>query len=102
MVTLNASGIQFVKVVRSQIGIGFLLPQDMVNDHQQTVRDGDNGLLPSSPSRYAMVLGRQVIVLHAGDNPGHFSQHGSQIRVARACCATEPLAPALFVPRTVG
>src|SRR5260221_10229510 len=74
----------------------------MVHDHQQTVGDGDNGLLSPSSSRNAMVLGRQIIVLHAGDDPGHFSQHRSQISVSRARCATKPLATALFVPRAVG
>jgi len=66
------------------------------------VGDGDNGLLSPSSSRNAMVLGRQIIVLHAGDDPGHFSQHRSQISVSRASCATKPLATALFVPRAVG
>ena len=102
MMTLNASGIELVKVVSSEIRVRFLLPQDMVNDHQQTVGDGDNGLLSPSSSRNAMVLGRQILVLHAGDDPGHFSQHRSQISVSRASCATKPLATALFVPRAVG
>ncbi len=102
MMTLNASGIELVKVVSSEIRVRFLLPQDMVNDHQQTVGDGDNGLLSPSSSRNAMVLGGQIIVLHAGDDPGHFSQHRSQISVSRARCATKPLATALFVPRAVG
>ncbi len=54
MMTLNASGIELVKVVSSEIRVRFLLPQDMVNDHQQTVGDGDNGLLSPSSSRNAM------------------------------------------------
>jgi hypothetical protein len=56
MMTLNAGGIQLVKVVGSQIGVGFLLPQDMGNDHQQTVGDGDNGLLSSSPLPHLPLL----------------------------------------------
>ena len=58
MMTLNAGGIQLVKVVGSQIGVGFLLPQDRGNDHQQTVGDGDNGLLsptPFTPALYFLV-----------------------------------------------
>ena len=102
MMTLNASCIELVKVVSSEIRVRFLLPQDMVNDHQQTVGDGDNGLLSPSSSRNAMVLGRQIIDLHAGDDPGHFSQHRSQLSVFRARCATKPLATALFVPQAVG
>ena len=45
MMTLNASGIELVKGVSSEIRVRFLLPQDMVHDHQQTVGDGDTGLL---------------------------------------------------------
>ena len=102
MMTLNASGIELVKVVSSEIRVRLLLPQDMVHDHQQTVGDGDNGLLSPSSSRNAMVLGRQIIVLHAGDDPGHFSQHRSHISVSRARCGTSPLATALFGPWAVG
>jgi hypothetical protein len=37
MVPLNASGIQLVKVVPSEICVGLLLPQDVIQDDQQTV-----------------------------------------------------------------
>jgi hypothetical protein len=65
MLTLTAS---VSKESASAFRVRVLLPQDMVHDHQQTVGDGDTGLLSPSSSRNAMVLGRQIRVLHAGDD----------------------------------
>ena len=63
MMTLQCERYRACQSSKPEIRVRFLLPQDMVNDHQQTVGDGDNGLLSPSSSRNAMVLGRQIIVL---------------------------------------
>ena len=58
MEALDLGGLQFLKVIRTQIAVGLVFAQHMVQDDQDAMRDRDYRLLLAPPAGNAMKLGR--------------------------------------------
>src|SRR5437016_4178147 len=73
-----AAGIQRLKEVRPQIMVVLVAAQQLIDDHQQAVRDGDHGTLGPPAASQPMVLGRQIVVRCMADDPHCLRQSGTQ------------------------
>ncbi len=102
MMTFQTWSLQPMEIVLSQVLIGLFGRQNMVDDHDDAMCDGPNRfLLPSAPSD-AMVLSMQVGSARTSNTHGDLSEHRSQPDIPFGGSSTEPFAPTLSVPRTVG
>src|SRR5213594_2346486 len=72
----------------------------MVNDHQQRMSHGHQGLFPAQSFHQTKVLTAQVAVLFHGCAPGSLYQGRAQISVAFARATRKSLTPSSFVTRT--
>src|ERR1700716_1595181 len=70
-----------LEVVVAELLVGASLAQDVPDDDQDGVGQGEDGLvlalLPEAPEE-ALVLGRQVGVLGMGGSPGRLAEEGLQ------------------------
>src|SRR5581483_3883275 len=97
VMTLLPMSIQVGKIVSSQILIGLLFEQDMIDDYQDAVRHCDNGFLLATPMRDPMVLGGEIVIFGMRDRPGGFGQGSFEVEIAWRRGSTEPLAPTLLI-----
>src|SRR5204863_7106212 len=70
---LRPLSIQSIQVPWSQVLIRFLLFKNMIDNHSDTMGAGHSSLRLDHPTGKTMVLGGEVIVLHATETPTHFS-----------------------------
>src|SRR5918992_2489734 len=66
--------VPFIKVVTAQISIGSAVSQQMIDNHQNTVGQCQDGSLGASSCCQSVVLGRQVALFGTGCAPGCFYQ----------------------------
>src|SRR5579872_1828973 len=92
-----AGAIELLKKVRPQIVVLLLVAQEMIDDDQQTVTDGDDGAFLADATSQAVILGREVVVPGMGDDPDTLGQDGPQMPIALVGGRFEALAPTLFV-----
>src|SRR5881398_983411 len=92
--------ILLIKVVRTQIAVGFPACQDVIGDHQNAMPDRDQGFLLPAPRRQPAVLGTQVRLLAACRAVRGFNQGLPQPGTTFASLATHALAGTLVIART--
>src|SRR5262249_29090498 len=82
VMALYARLVELVKVVRPQIGVGHVVTQHVIDDHEQPMGDGDHRCILAAPPHQALKLGSQIGALGATDDPDHFSQDGAHPAIA--------------------
>jgi hypothetical protein len=80
-----------VKVISTQFMIASSLSQDMVNDYEQVVRNGNQSFVLTHAFNQPMVLSHQVSVLRGRRSPGCLRDRGSQERTALVVCSERRL-----------
>src|SRR5262244_1151564 len=91
--------ITLVKVIAAQFPIRPARVQDMINDRQQGVSDGEDRPFAPTPPSQAMVLSREVGATRACGRPRRLHQALTQPRVALARAPTLTLAGTLLGAR---
>ena len=71
----------------------------MIDDHQDTVRDGHHGFLLAETTSQTMILSREVVAGGMANGPHHFGQDRAQVGIPFPGLATESFAAALLVAR---
>ena len=98
MVAFDLGGLSLLEVVGAEIGVGTPVAQHVVEDDQDTMRDGNHRLLFPSAPRDAVKLGREVVILwgHSWkrlDGPG-----SATLQQCRFCHQTRERPPSGFHP----
>jgi len=91
--------IQFRKVVRPFLPVGFTGGEHVIVDDQNTVADRNSSPFVATPCRNLMILGRQVGVLRSSCGLGSLNQNGFDPPIAFADPSTESFAATLIVAR---
>src|SRR5918992_1396552 len=91
--------VPFIKVVTAQISIGSAVSQQMIDNHQNTVGQCQDGSLGASSCCQSVVLGRQVALFGTGCAPGCFYQGRTQPGVTMSSVPILAFASALIIPR---
>jgi len=94
--------IQFRKVVRPFLPVGFTGGEHVVVDDQNTVADRNSSTFVATPCRNLMILGRKVRVLGSCCGLGCLNQDGFDPPIAEAVPSTLTLASTLIVARADG
>src|SRR5512147_1457757 len=74
----------FVKVITAQLSIRFMTLDEMIDNYQDRMFQGDNGFFIASTTGQAMILSRQVGVLGMGSCMSRLVQRHAQRTVAFA------------------
>jgi len=98
-VLLDHLPIVFVEVVAAQVLIGAAVAQEMIDDDQDTMANGDRRALGSAARSDAAVLGREVGVLAVSGGVGSLDQEPTRVGIAFTCLAAEPLARTFMIAR---
>ena len=100
MIALDLGGLQPLEVVRAEIAVGLPVAQHMLENHQDTMRDGNHRLLFAPPTGNAVELGGEISILGMTNRPRYLASDRSQIGVAAGGLSAEALASTLFVAVT--
>src|SRR3990172_204087 len=101
MVTNTLLGIEFIKVVDTEIRIGLVIAEHEIDGNQKAVLDRADGALFSTPTRQMMVLRFEIAVLGAHCGVRHLGEHRVEVTVGRGGFAAAPFAGAFMVAGTL-
>src|SRR6266487_1334644 len=68
--------IPLLKIIRSQIVVGLLGGEDMIDNDQKTMGHSHGRLLLAQPTCQTVILSRKVVIFHMRKHPDHFCQNG--------------------------
>jgi len=101
MVTNTLLRIEFIKVVNTEILVGFVIAEHEVDGNQQAVFDRANGAFFSTPPGQTMVLRFEIAVFgYAPPRVCHLGKHRVEVTVGSGGFAATPFAGAFMVTRT--
>src|SRR5262245_9394538 len=100
MVTNTLLGIEFIKVVNTEILIGFVIAEHDIDSHQQAVLDRADGPFFSTPARQTMVLSFKIAVFGTCRRVRYFGQYRVEVAVGRGGFAAAPFTGTFMVTRT--
>src|SRR5262245_43104729 len=100
MVTNTLLRIEFIKVVNTEILIGFVIAEHEVDGNQQAVFDRADGPLCSPPARQTMVLSFKIAVFGTYRRVRHLGQHRVEVAVGSGGFAAAPFAGAFMIAGT--
>ena len=99
MVAGEAIGVQPLEVVAPELAIGRAVPQQVVGDDEDAVRDGDDGLLVAPALYEPAVLGGEVGVAFPDGAARTLDEDLAQGAIGMPGAAAQPLPRALAVAR---
>ncbi len=97
---LNGSPFSFIKIVRAEIAIGSLARQHMIDNDEQTMRNGHNGFLLAASAGEPSKLCPEIGLLDPACTVGCLDQRLPELLTAFACPTAQLLAGTLVIART--
>ena len=101
MVTNTLLGIEFIKVVDTEILVGLVIAEHEIDGNQKAVLDRADGALFSTSPRQMMVLRFEIAVLGAHCGVRHLCEHRVEVTVGSGGFAAAPFAGAFMVAGTL-
>src|SRR5438128_62344 len=100
MVTNTLLGIEFIKVVNTEILVGLVIAEHEIDCYEQAVLDRTDGPLFSTPPRQTMVLRFEIAVFGTHRRVCHLGEHRVEVTVGSGGFAAAAFASAFMVTRT--
>ena len=97
--SLDVVALAVIEVVGSQVVVGLMPCEHMVEGDQHGMADGEHGATLATACGDAAKLGCQIRPLHAADNVRDFRQRAPHPGVAAACPAAEASTTTLRIAR---
>src|SRR5688572_13427181 len=100
MVTNTLLRIDFIKVVHTEILVGFVIAEHEIDCNQQAVLDRANGAFFSTPPGQTMILRFEIAVSGTHRRVCHLGKHRVKVTVGSRGFAAAPFAGAFMVTGT--
>ena len=100
MVTNSLLGIEFIKVVNTEILVGLVIAEHEINRDEQAVLDRADGTLFPTPPRQTMVLRFEIAVFGTHRRVCHLGEHRVKVAIGGGGFAAAAFAGAFMVTGT--